>query len=105
MVAIPRLLNTLLGKLPVGVLMPMITGIGPVGAPSGRLTVAVITNDWLPSWTVIDRVPPAKLASTTDGFPGFSPTSYSSKMALISARRQDHSARDDKVVPSALVNG
>lgn len=35
MVAMPRLLKTPAGKLPVGVLIPMMAGSGPLGAFSG----------------------------------------------------------------------
>jgi hypothetical protein len=105
MVAIPRELKTSAGRLPVGVLMPMIAGIGPLDAPAGRLMAAVIVKELPPSPTVMLSVLPERLASNVLGFPGFAPASYFSRIALISARRQRHSALLVMMVPSAISNG
>ena len=73
--AIPRLLKTSRGRLPAGVLMPMMAGIGASGAPSGRLIVAVISKMLSPSPTVIVIVLPLSAALNVLGLPGFSQTS------------------------------
>jgi hypothetical protein len=90
-VAIPRLLKTWAGRLPVGELTPMIAGIGPLGAPAGRLMGAVMVNEFPPSPTLMLSVLPLRLASNVLGLPGFSPAPYFSIWALISARRQRQS--------------
>ena len=77
MVAIPRLLNwspgRLPGRLPVGVLMPMMAGIGASGASLGRLMVAVMVKVLVPSPTVILIVLPSRVALNVLGLPGFAP--------------------------------
>src|SRR5262245_11378574 len=105
MVATPRLLKMLAGKLPVGVLMPMIAGIGPLAAFAGRPMLAVIVKDVAPSLTLMRIVSPSSEASTVDGLGGFTPMSYSSRIDRSSARRQRHCRRDVMRSPDDIRKG
>ena len=103
MVATPRLVKMLAGRLPVGVFIPMTSGKGP--APLGVVIVEVKVIEVDPWVETTVRVLPEKVAVSVLGGAPLGPDSQYCIWEPISARRHLQSSRLVMRVPLVIKNG